>query len=756
MENSTLFNYFQNLRQRVKALAPENDGNDVVSFTKIVMADLSEKSYTYNPQGCDVTLSNPYSGSDKKRLNGYSWDREGISVDLFITHYLHDETNYGTATREALTEAGNECFDFLKAILNNDAGFMGALNSEPTVREFAADLHLQKSTLQEARIFILTNGTFTLPIKLPYNLGKVKITYEIFHLERLQSLKDVAIKVNFERNFGGELPCLPTELVSDYKTYLCLLRAETLVALYSEYKQRILEQNIRAFLALKDNPVNTGILETIENQPDRFLAYNNGIVATASEVTLNGEGNAIFTATDLQIVNGGQTTATLYFAKKKYGLDISKVYVQMKLSVIEQEEKRQEIVPNIARYANSQNQVSGTDFTSNHPFLIGLERIARNHRTQLGTYWFFERARGQYETAKMDELTPVQMEKFEKEHPVTQLFTKEDMAQYANCWAQKPYFLVQGVEKNYVQFIDGVPKDTVATGVIFEDLIAKAILFKKTTALYNNRKRPYAIGKLEKVTVPYSIAWLAHATSSQKKQLDLAKIWKLQTLSENLKAFLQQLMYRVEQFIKETAPTNKYKVWAASETCWEQMKTRAFMEVNELRNDLISFDELAARMVRPDENWPVKERNRRLQRLSSITIPVWNSIEKWGQETTELQPNQFEIIERFKLYVKNSSLLLTDNELNKGEKIVELVSQKAQHLFSPLNKLEKKDLTYKKVTMSIVDKVLKWDDKQKRLSYHNYLKLVKYKMADTELQDVDKQIIWSIIKPFEGKAFMLK
>ncbi|MEO0040826.1 MAG: hypothetical protein RL329_274 [Bacteroidota bacterium] len=58
--------------------------------------------------------------------------------------------------------------------------------------------------------------------------------------------------------------------------------------------------------------------------------------------------------------------------------------------------------------------------------------------------------------------------------------------------------------------------------------------------------------------------------------------------------------------------------------------------------------------------------------------------------------------------------------------------------------------------MNIVNQVIKWDDKQKRLSYHDYLKLVKYKMVDAELKDVDKQIIWSIIKPFEGKAFTLK
>jgi hypothetical protein len=195
-ENSILLNYFQYLRQRVKGLAVENEGNDVLSFTKIILGDLREKAFTNNPQRCDVELSNIANSSEKKRLNGYSWDGSGISVDLFITHYLHHETKYEEATKTAITRAAHECLDFLEGILKNEASFMDSLDSEPTVKEFATDLHAQKSTLQEARIFILTNGIFIFPlIKLPNQLGKVKITYEVFDLKRLQSLKDKPVSI---------------------------------------------------------------------------------------------------------------------------------------------------------------------------------------------------------------------------------------------------------------------------------------------------------------------------------------------------------------------------------------------------------------------------------------------------------------------------------------------------------------------------------------------------------------------------------
>jgi hypothetical protein len=96
--------------------------------------------------------------------------------------------------------------------------------------------------------------------------------------------------------------------------------------------------------------VNRGIRETLIHLPERFLAYNNGISATASKVELRDLGgvSGIRRIHDFQIVNGGQTTASIHSSLMKKESDLTKVFVQMKLTVVEPQHL-QEVVPEISR-----------------------------------------------------------------------------------------------------------------------------------------------------------------------------------------------------------------------------------------------------------------------------------------------------------------------------------------------------------------------------------------------------------------------
>src|SRR5699024_3890388 len=122
--------------------------------------------------------------------------------------------------------------------------------------------------------------------------------------------------------------------------------------------------------------VNKGIRNTILNEPSKFFSYNNGITATAEKVeTIIEDGQLkISSVMDLQIVNGGQTTASLARAKIKdtNKADLSKIFVQMKLTVIDDEKQKEELVPQISQYANTQNKVNMSDLSSNHGYHIKI------------------------------------------------------------------------------------------------------------------------------------------------------------------------------------------------------------------------------------------------------------------------------------------------------------------------------------------------------------------------------------------------
>ncbi|MFW5871809.1 MAG: AIPR family protein, partial [bacterium] len=374
----------------------------------------------------------------------------------------------------------------------------------------------------------------------------------------------------------------------DYESYLALIPGATLANIYEEYGSRLLEQNVRSFLQFTGK-INKGIRKTIKEEPHMFLAFNNGIAATADELELKNladGGKVIVWAKDFQIVNGGQTTASVYHTWKKDKVDIDKIFVQTKLTVVKKRDNFNEIVNRIAEYANTQNKVSTSDLSSNKPFHVELEKISRSVWAQpiagsnIQTRWFYERARGQYKNARLKEgFTPSKRKAFDLKNPRGQVITKELLAKYLNTyqeiWNGKklaigPHIVVRGSQKNYVQFLNYNMPDK-PDNVFYEDAVAKAIMFKTAEKLYG--VSPNAIGDMRYITVPYSLS-LIHLKTDYK--IDLYRIWKNQSLSENLKSILFDLMETVEDFIKSNAPGALYGEWAKKEECWNAIKEADF------------------------------------------------------------------------------------------------------------------------------------------------------------------------------------
>ena len=274
---------------------------------------------------------------------------------------------------------------------------------------------------------------------------------------------------------------------ADYRAYLASFPGDWLADIYEQFGSRLLEKNVRSFLQFTGK-VNRGMRDTISTDPVRFFAYNNGISATASSVelaTLPDGSRGIVRLLDLQLVNGGQTTASLHRCRRSK-IDVSSIVVQAKITEIDGD-RLDEIVPLISQFANSQNKVSLADLSSNDPLHIEIESLSRSvwaeptEKTMRQTRWFYERARRACADALAREGTPARRRTFREVHPTSQKVTKTDLAKFENTWAQRPWEVSQGAQKNFTAFMlalhrRGPVQPDVA---YFQRLVAKAILFRR-------------------------------------------------------------------------------------------------------------------------------------------------------------------------------------------------------------------------------------------------------------------------------------
>jgi hypothetical protein len=301
-----------------------------------------------------------------------------------------------------------------------------------------------------------------------------------------------------------------------------------LARIYGEHGQRLLERNVRAFLQVKGK-VNKGLQQTLREEPRRFLAYNNGLCCTAAEVRLEKlkDGQlGLAWARDFQIVNGGQTTASIYHAMKKERLDVADVVVQVKLTVLKEPERIGELVPLIARYANSQNKVNAADLAANGKFHRDLEELSRTVWAPASsglasrTRWYYERARGSYLDDKARQGTPARRREWEKQNPPNQKCTKTDLAKYEHAWLGLPHLVCFGAEKSFVRLAERMEEDGEPEVNLdfFRHAVAKAILWRTAEKLFDTLD----LEGYRANSVAYAMAWLAEKSG---RRIDLNRIW---------------------------------------------------------------------------------------------------------------------------------------------------------------------------------------------------------------------------------------
>lgn len=382
----------------------------------------------------------------------------------------------------------------------------------------------------------------------------------------------------------------------EYQSFLGIMDGEQLFKIYDEYGQKLLEENVRTFLQFRGG-VNKGIRNTIQYKPDMFFAYNNGITATATNVkTENGK---IIRISDFQIVNGGQTTSAIYAAKKNSKLDISKISVQMKLSVVNNIEKKCEFVSSVSQYANTQNKVNKSDFFSNSPFHKEMKDysnriwVSTRGGSQKRTHWFYERVRGEY-LNEQAYLTAAKKRQFQIENPKDQLIEKTFLAKSESAWDRKPHIVSKGAQYSFEEFANSVTntleKNQMAiTEKYFRDAVSRVILFRATEKIVS--KAVWYENAFRAQTVAYSIALLSHAIHKKEVFFDFSKIWDIQQLPIELIELMKVITKKVyERITNPPAGYANIAQWCKKDACWTDVRSIEF-DLSLLKNLVITNDE---------------------------------------------------------------------------------------------------------------------------------------------------------------------
>lgn len=546
-------------------------------FAEIVMQHMSDIGMTFDPQICHFTAK---VGNANLRLSGYSVSDDGDQLDLFVSLYAGGDTVTSIPDSETKT-AAEQCLRFLK---NCATGRLASrIDESNDAYPLAVTIQDCYKNLDQIRVYVVTDRQAKAKNFKPREINGKLVKLEIMDIERLhrhwsEGKPRDEIVMNFEEVCGGPLPCIwvPGQVV-DYDYAMTVIPGEALRFAYEKFGNRLLEANVRSFLSATGK-VNKGIRDTLQHHPDRFMAYNNGIVLVVDELHLGRASDGspgILWIKGMQIVNGGQTTASIYFTKRKnLAIDLREVRVPAKIIVLRAQDPQAEesMISDISKFANSQTTVKLSDLSANKPFHVEIEKLSISTFCPDGeSRWFYERATGSYKTLLAREgTTPARLRHLKKAIPSTRKIIKTDLIKFLHAWDQKPDLVSLGAQKNFEKFMNGLAEQEANSPVSLPDvsaykrMIAKAILFKTTQRLVH----PLVSAFRANVTA-YVVSLLANRFGGK---MDLERIWIQQELSDQLKEQITTWVPEVNRILHKSAGDRMISEWAKKPECWETVR----------------------------------------------------------------------------------------------------------------------------------------------------------------------------------------
>jgi len=576
---TTAEEFFHDFRQDLLANQETYGGFARDHFMAAIAQELRETGFVEGFEDC--FYAPPQGGI---RADGYWFNDEG-SLDLYVADFASRD-ELASLTRTDMEAAFKRAAKFFTASMTKRL----AESLDITTPEYglAKQIADRRGLIRHLNLILVSERTLSDRIQAvpDAETAGIATSFHIWDISRLHRQRSSrshkeALDLDFEAMFGTGISCLPAHLGTDaYQSYLVVMPGPILSTIYEKFGARLLEQNVRTFLQARAK-VNQGIRTTIMTEPGMFFAYNNGITATAQgvETKRTEDGLQITRITDLQIVNGGQTTASLFHTRRKDKADLTQIFVQMKLSVIDSEES-EKVVPRISEYANTQNRVQAADFFSNHAYHIRMEEFSRRIWAPAGkgaqreTKWFYERARGQYADAQA-KLTPAEQKRFKAENPKPQMLTKTDLAKFENVWDDHPRYVNLGAEKNFARYAARIGKEWEKSSdgfneAYFKRAVARGIIFRATERIVS--AQPWYNNGYRANIVAYTLAVLSELTKRQEKSLDFLRVWNAQGISPVLENAIAAVASRVnDDLLRPMQGISNISEWAKREACWTRM-----------------------------------------------------------------------------------------------------------------------------------------------------------------------------------------
>ena len=618
------------------------------------------------------------------RIDGYEYIEDREILNLFVIEYTN-ENEIISITKTDMDTIINRATKFF--IKNIEKPLFKEIEETSEAYDILYFIYTNRDKFNNINIILLTNKKLSKTLKeIPkLQLQNYNIHIDIWDIERFYQIESSKnhkeeFEIDFIKEFGeGIISIEAYNKLSPYKSYISVISGEIVADLYEKYGAKLLESNVRSFLQFRGK-INKGIRKTIKTEPEMFFAYNNGITATAEEIiTENGK---IIYLKNFQIVNGGQTTASLYNTRKKDKISLKNVFVQMKLTIINSDESNF-IIPNISRYANTQNKVNDADFFSNDIFHIRIEEKSRKiwapkkKDTIKATKWFYERARGQY-LEEQSKLTDSKKKEFKFIYPKNQMFTKTDLAKYIMTTEEYPYIVSQGAQKNFLKFGELIVKQWNTNDKVFNDLyykhaIAKAILFKETDKLVYKQEW-YAGYKANIIT--YSLSLLNYLAKKHNNMvINYDKIWQNQEIDLIFLKELSNITKYVNKHLFDT-PINFKNIseWAKKEFCWTNLKEKTdnaelVISENFIDEWLITKEEFKYEEKEAKKNQAINNEIELLKKLFQFSFDKWTQIINYCKQNdlfNDIEISLLSLVPNGKIPTKKQQKLLI-SILNKLE-----------------------------------------------------------------------------------------
>lgn len=569
--------FYTEFMEIVEEQSKENNTSMETELTKSLIDYVVESGEALAPELCECQ-SNPNNDklTGRYKLNAFDYSESSGILDLFGTIFYEGQSP--VLSQGATERTVNELSCFFRLAIEGQEAKRAYEDSEVRNVMDSIKEEYDNKRIELVRIFVLSNGfknvemddwedgefrknaasNYTIPIE--YHIWDME---EVFKAEQVRR-NNQEIIINFDSNYHAKLECIETfDEKNGIKSYLTIMPAIVLALIYSKYKVRLIDKNVRNFLGGKIK-VNSEMARTIAETPELFFSYNNGISSTAAEVNIQIDESGrkyISSIRNWHIVNGGQTTSTIYNALKKKGMEenLQKAFVSVKVSEVSYsaEQNIKNLVGDIAKYANSQTKIKDSDLSANAPYMLELQEQSRKEWATDAyghqTLWYFERLRGQFLTDKSmaGGVGTQKVKRFEEERPQNQRFNKADIAKLEMAWNERPYDACKGGEVCFDKYWKLISTNTPKVDEIyFHNIVAKSIIYKRVNSIIISRGN-----KGHAATIAsYTLALLALRS---KKKLNLDYIWQNQRVHEDLIPIIEECIKAVSEQLRVMATQDK-------------------------------------------------------------------------------------------------------------------------------------------------------------------------------------------------------